>query len=91
MCTLRKTSRESKNDDFFLEKHAHSRPAVTAGAKANNRMKPEPLWNPPSQWLSPAGWDCDMAGLRPGLPGAAFGAGGWWVRRGGTVESEVCP
>lgn len=36
MCTLRKTSRESKNDDFFLEKHAHSRPAATATSQGKH-------------------------------------------------------
>lgn len=85
MCTLRKTSRGSKNDDFFLEKHAHSRPAAVARAKANTRMKLEPPRSPPSQWLSWAGWDCDTpgpspvqadAGLRSGQVGGVVGRGG---------------
>lgn len=73
MCTLRKTSRESKNDDFFLEKHAHSRPAVTARAKANMQMELEPPWSR-LWWLSWAGGgDCDTVGLRPGPLWTAFG------------------
>lgn len=82
MCTLRKTSRESENDDFFLEKHAHSRPAATARAKANIQMKLEPLRSPPSRWLSWAGWDCDTPGPSPGRLWAAFGAGGCGVGDG---------
>lgn len=49
-------------------------------AKANIRRKLSWAWR-----------DCDTEGLGPGLLGAAFGAGGWWVRRGGRLEREGCP
>ena len=91
MCTLRKTSRESKNDDFFLEKHAHSRPAVTARAKANIQLKPEPLRSRLPGGCRGLGGDCDTVGPGPGLVWAAFGAGGWWVTKGGRWGSEMCP
>ena len=83
MCTLRKTSRESKNDDFFLEKRAHSRPAATARAKANIQLKPEPPRSRLPGGCHGLGGDCDTVGPGPGLVWAAFGAGGWWVTKGG--------
>lgn len=46
MCALRKTSRESKNDDFFLEKRAHSRPAATAMSQGKHSDETGNLWSP---------------------------------------------
>lgn len=49
---------------------------MTARAKANTQMKPEPLCSLPSEWLSWAEWDCNTVGLWPDPLWAVFEAGG---------------